>query len=171
VENEAVLIFLDCEFTDFIQCDLISIGMVSEDGRYLFYAERSDFEQGWCNPTVRANILPLLDGSNVVTRDELAAQLRAWFATLSRQVVIGCDHRTDWDLLLDALDGELPPNVTSQWRDLRYLNDNPAFNNAVNRFHSLPNQPWHHALRDAEAHRAGWVSVQLESDPCYAPIH
>lgn len=153
-----MLIFLDCEYTDFIQCDLISLGMVSEDGQHSFYAERSDYEQGWCNQFVRAGILPLLDGSNVVTRDELAAQLRAWFATLPRQVVIGCDDRTDWDLLLDALDGELPANVAGQRQDLRHLIDTTVFNDAVCRFHDQPNQPWHHALHDAHAHRAGWMA-------------
>lgn len=158
-----MLIFLDCEYTDFIQCDLISIGMVSEDGRHTFYAERNDFETAWCNPTVRTNILPLLDDSNVVTRDELAAQLRSWFATLPNQVVIGCDDRTDWDLLLDAFDGEAPLNVATQRQDLRYLIDNPVFNDAVRLFHSQPDQPWHHALHDAEAHRAGWMLLQHQT--------
>lgn len=66
-----MLLFLDAEFSDFIQCDLISIGMVDETGQHSYYAERSDFERTWCNPMVQAEILPLLDGSNVVTRTEL----------------------------------------------------------------------------------------------------
>ncbi len=44
-----MLIFLDTEFTDFIDCDLISIGMVSEDGRHFFYAEREDYQRDWTN--------------------------------------------------------------------------------------------------------------------------
>lgn len=152
------LVFLDCEYIDSINCDLISIGLVSEDGQHSFYAERSDFEQGWCNPAVRAGIHPLLDGSNVVTRVDLAQQLRSWFVELSAQVEIACDDRTDWDLLLDALDGYLPPNVADQPRSLRHLTDSPAFNEAVRSFHSLPNHPWHQALHDVHAHRAGWVA-------------
>ncbi|SFJ84850.1 protein of unknown function [Paraburkholderia megapolitana] len=36
-------IFVDTEFTDFIDCDLISIALVADDGRE-FYAERNDFD-------------------------------------------------------------------------------------------------------------------------------
>ena len=153
-----MLVFLDCEYTDFIQCDLISIGMVSEDGQRSFYAQRCDYEQSWCNSFVRVGVLPLLDGSNVVTRVELVSQLRAWFATLPRHVVIGCDDRTDWDLLLDALDGDLPGNVAGQPKSLRHLIDTTVYHEAVCRFHEQPGQPWHHALHDAKAHRAGWMA-------------
>ena len=153
-----MLIFLDCEYTDFIQCDLISIGMVSEDGQHSFYAERSDYEQSWCNSFVRAGVLPLLDVSNVITRTELSSQLCAWFLTLPREVAIGCDDRTDWDLLLDALDGDLPRNVAGQPKSLRHLIDTTVYNDAVCKFHDQINQPWHHALSDAKAHRAGWLA-------------
>ena len=153
-----MLVFLDCEYTDFIQCDLISIGMVSEDGQYSFYAERTDYEQDWCNSFVRTGVIPLLDGSNVVTRVELTSQLCAWFATLSRQVVIGCDDRTDWDLLRDALDGDLPPNIVGQPRSLRHLIDTTVYHDAVCCYHEQPGQPRHHALYDARAHRAGWMA-------------
>ena len=94
--------------------DLISIALLSEDGQHSFYAERSDYEQGWCNQEVRAGILPLLDGSNRVTRAELAQQLCAWLDSLPTEVEIGCDSRMDWDLLMDALDGDLPHNVAGQ---------------------------------------------------------
>jgi hypothetical protein len=47
-----MLVFLDTEFTDFLNCDLISIGMVSEDGQHELYAERSDYEASLCNSFV-----------------------------------------------------------------------------------------------------------------------
>lgn len=40
-----MLIFLDIEFTDFIDCELISIGMVSEDGKHVLYLEVQDFDR------------------------------------------------------------------------------------------------------------------------------
>ena len=153
-----MIIFLDCEYTDAIQCDLISIGMVSEDGQYSFYAERNDYEHAWCNSFLQHCILSLLDASNVVTREELTAQLRAWFATLPRQVVIACDDHTDWDLFLDAFDGELPANVDRPFKNLRYLIDTTVYNEAVCCYHDQPNQPWHHSLHDAKAHRSGWLA-------------
>jgi hypothetical protein len=51
---------LDTEFTDFIDCDLISVGMVSEDGQHEFYVERSDYQTQWCNQFVRSAVLPQL---------------------------------------------------------------------------------------------------------------
>ena len=36
-----MLVFLDTEFTDFVRPDLISIALVSEDGRE-FYTERTN---------------------------------------------------------------------------------------------------------------------------------
>lgn len=51
-----MLIFLDTEYTDPIQIDLISIGMVSEDGRAEFYAERNDYRTEDCNSFVKAII-------------------------------------------------------------------------------------------------------------------
>lgn len=39
-----MILFLDTEFTDFQQPDLISIGLVSECGSHEFYAERNDFD-------------------------------------------------------------------------------------------------------------------------------
>ena len=151
-----MLIFLDTEFTDFIDCDLISIGMVSEDGCHQLYLERSDYRADWCNDFVRAAVLPLLGHTGAaVNRAELADRLTAWFATLPREVVIACDSYTDWELLLDAMNG-VPPNLAGR-HDLRTLIDSPAFHHAVVRYHEK-HRPWHHAGHDAHAHRAGWMA-------------
>lgn len=34
-----MLVFLDTKFTDFINCDLVSIGMVGDDGTHEVYAD------------------------------------------------------------------------------------------------------------------------------------
>lgn len=46
-------LFLDTEFTDFIDCEMISIGIVREDGRE-FYAERNDFDTAKCSGAASA---------------------------------------------------------------------------------------------------------------------
>lgn len=155
-----MLIFLDCEFTDFLDFELISLGMVSEDGQHEFYAERNDYEKGKCNQFVREAVEPLLGRfpDAACTRDELTARLWAWFATLPRPVQIVSDSMHDRDLLWDAFDEGLPPNLDRSVFDLRPLIDTTAFNDAVCRYHDQPNQPWHHALYDARAHRAGWFA-------------
>ena len=56
-----MLIFLDTEFTDFpeSECDLISIGLVDENGRE-FYAESTQFRREACSDFVVDVVLPLL---------------------------------------------------------------------------------------------------------------
>lgn len=62
------------------------------------------------------------------------------------------------DLLWDAFDEGLPPNLDRSVFDLRPLIDSTVFNSAVCGYHDQPNQPWHHALHDARAYRAGWLA-------------
>jgi hypothetical protein len=155
-----MLIFLDTEFTDFIDCELVSIGMVSEDGQHEFYAERTDYTDSWCNNFVREGVLPLLGRfpGAACTRDELTKRVWEWFATLPRHVQIAADSTHDRDLLWDAFGEGLPQNLDRKVFDLRSLIDTTVFNDAVCRYHDQPNQPWHHALHDARAHRAGWMA-------------
>jgi len=152
-----MLIFLDTEFTDLLDCDLVSIGMVSEDGQHELYLERSDYRADWCSPFVQAAVLPLLGQAGpAVDRAELADRLAAWFATLPRSVTIACDSFTDWELLQDALGDHRPVNLAGRY-DLRVHIDTTVFHSAVVRYHERSG-PWHHAGHDAHAHRAGWMA-------------
>lgn len=155
-----MLIFLDTEFSDFIDCDLISIGMVSEDGQHEFYAERTDYTDAWCNNFVCEAVLPHLGkvSGAACNRDELTSRLWAWFATLPRHVQIASDSTHDRDLLWDAFGEGLPVNLGKSVYDLRPLIDTTVFNDAVCRYHDQPSNPWHHALHDAIAHRVGWLA-------------
>jgi len=158
-----MLIFLDTEFTDFIDCDLISIGMVCEDGSHQLYLERSDYRSDWCSDFVRAAVLPQLGQfSSAVTRAELAKQLIAWFATLPEAVTIACDSFTDWELLHDALGDHSPVNLKGRY-DLRDAEATPIFQEAAVQYHEQGN-PWHHALHDAQAHRHGWKALQAHPE-------
>lgn len=152
-------LFVDTEFTDFIDCELISIGLVSEDGRHEFYAEVADYDRQKCNAHVQAGIWPLLGKTPeaVIPRAVLAKQLRTWFAGLPDHLTIASDAYQDWELLVDVLDGELPANIRGR-EDLRGLADPSVFHRAVCQYHAQPGQPWHHALHDARAHRAGWLA-------------
>lgn len=154
-----MLIFLDTEYTDPLNCDLISIGMVSEDKQYELYVERSDFSRECCNKFVQATVLPQLGmHGSALSRDQLAARLKSWFAALPRSITIACDSVTDWELLLDALNNECPPNLIGRY-DLRGHIDLSVFHRAVVEYHER-NGAWHHALHDARAHRHGWLAWQ-----------
>ncbi|KVH48393.1 hypothetical protein [Burkholderia diffusa] len=77
-------LFVDTEFTDFLDCDLISIAIVSADGRE-FYGERSDFDQGSCSEFGRAAVLPQLGQypGQVFAREELRTALLSWLDQFS----------------------------------------------------------------------------------------
>jgi len=153
-----MLIFLDTEFTDFIDCELISMGLVSEDGRHELYLEVQDFDRAKCNSFVQSAVWPQLGRFNDARVSRLALQerLRDWFTTLPRSITLACDSQHDRDLLADALDGQWPEKVQG-WFDLRSLICTGVFDRAVAQYHT-PDRPWHHALYDAQAHRAGWMA-------------
>ena len=44
----AMLVFLDTEFTDLLNPELLSLGLATLDGRE-FYAERTDYNQDDCS--------------------------------------------------------------------------------------------------------------------------
>jgi len=157
-----MLLFLDTEFTDFVDCDLIAVGMVSEDGRQVFYAERNDYRDDWVNRFVRAGVLPQLGlvPDAICSREELMCRLWAWFGSLPRQVRVACDSVHDRDLLWDALGDGLPANLDRERFDLAPLIDSTVYHKAVCSYHDAPGRPWHHALHDAHAHRAGWLAWQ-----------
>lgn len=157
---KVMLVFPDCEFTDFIDCELISLAMVSEDGQHEIYLEVSDFDLKKCNAFVQSAVCSQLGQrpEALVCGSEVDERLRSWFATLPDGATVASDSQHDRDLLADALDGDWPENVTG-WLDLRPLTETQVFNVALTRYHSL-DKPWHYALHDASANRAGWLALQ-----------
>ena len=148
-------LFLDTEFTSPETKQLISIGIISEDGQHSFYGELNDYDTSLCNRFVCENVLPHMEHKGM-SRDQLAFMLREWFATLPRRVFFSCDSYDDIKLVW-ALLGERPANLIENWLDLRSLIDTTVYHNAVEAYHT-PDKPWHHALHDAAAHRAGWLA-------------
>lgn len=155
-----MLIFLDTEFTDFEDRDLISMAMVSDDGKHEFYAERYDFDGELCSEFVLYEVLPHLGRfpATQCHRDELAHLLWQWFAALPGKAQIAADYLGDRDLLSEALAGNWPDNLDHAIFDLSPLLEDDTFNEAACAYHNEPDHPWHHALHDARANRAGWVA-------------
>jgi hypothetical protein len=160
-----MLIFLDTEFTDFTNCELISIGLVSEDGKYEFYAERTDFNYDWCNDFVRSEIWNHLGRypEAKVKKHQLAQRLRDWLARLSNELTIAFDSQIDWDLMLVALEGAVPENIKGI-HGLGSIIDDPVFSKAVDEYHRNGAHPYHHALHDARATRLGWLALNIQSN-------
>jgi hypothetical protein len=140
-------VFADCEFTDFLDCELISIALVAADGRE-FYAERNDYDDATCSAFVREAVLPQLGRwpDRAMTRDGLRDALLEWLGQFADSGYVCVDNATDWDLLLDALGDEPTPwkgvfvgQLVDQSRRESYFSEHGGR---------------HHALHDARALRA-----------------
>lgn len=156
-----MLIFIDTEFSDFINTELISIGLVSQDDKK-FYAELP-IERRDCSDFVRTEVLPLLgniEGAQC-TLDELNVRLRAWleqFKTDGELVIICYDSGHDWALFFHALSNNVPywirgVNIYSYVNDLKQ-----------ELFWQESKLPPHHALHDAMANRFSFVLELAELD-------
>jgi hypothetical protein len=86
--------FLDTEFNERGPCypiELISIALVSEDGRE-FYAHSANYDVSACNPWVRENVLP-----------HVAAEppMSLWSIAESLKIFIGDNKPTFWGYYAD----------------------------------------------------------------------
>jgi hypothetical protein len=155
-----MLIFLDTESTEGIDGELISIGLISEDGQHEFYAESADFNPDACSDFVKSEVLPHLGEwpDAKVDQQQLSERLRAWLTALPYDLItIACNRVMDLGLLEDALESDFPANIRTHY-DMRLINKNPVFKEAVCIYHEDAGQPWHHALHDARASRLGWIA-------------
>lgn len=157
-----LLVFVDTEFTDFIQTDLISIGLVTEDG-HEFYAERNDYRREDCSDFVVSEVLPLLHRvpNARCSQAHLTFRLREWLSALPAPATLVFDYFGDWELLADALLGDVhqpaPVNVGEKWLLPQEIVGDPVFQQALMGSYR-PDWPPHHALADARALRAGFLA-------------
>lgn len=111
--KEPLRIYIDFEFSDFIQRDIISIGAVTESGE-TFYKENSDEDGTFASEWVKLNVYPLLEKTFEVSAPlvEIEARLWAWFDDLdSEQIQIVADYKGDYQLLVELLGEEHPKFV------------------------------------------------------------
>lgn len=143
-------IFIDTEFTDFIDPHLISIGMAAASGEE-FYAE-VPYPNNGCSAFVREAVIPLLGRlpNAACSVDELRIKIIGWLELVrnrDEEVEICFDYQTDWDLFCDAIDYRVPP-----WCRTRMVSRN--INELLRyEFHQKNQLPEHHALYDAMANR------------------
>lgn len=159
-----MILFLDTEYTNPEDRCLISLAMVSEDGKREFYLETTDFPLGKCNSFVVSNVLPHLGKhpAHLASCEEINKPIAEWFNTLPRSINIACDSFLDKEFLLQGL-GDIPLKNLNGWLDLRPMIDTGVYHATVKKFHT-EQRPWHHALYDAQAHRAGWMAWMNENN-------
>lgn len=140
-------VFIDTEFTNFIDTGLISIGLVAETGEE-FYAE-VPYDDQECSDFVRTAVIPLLEGGRSrCSYEDLYEKLTAWLGMVrsaNSRVEICFDYDTDWTLFCDVFKDEIP-----SWCHPRRVGRN--INELLRyEFHKKSNLPEHHALNDAKS--------------------
>jgi hypothetical protein len=161
-----MLIFLDTEFSDFVDTDLISIGLVDETGRE-FYAELIDYRQEVCSNFVNQVVRPLLkqhpdrvEG----TQWQVARALSDWLEIYRQDCATVCyDYNLDWYLMAELLrilpDENWPDFLTTRliWGDL----DQQAMDYYWAEADAFGHKP-HHALYDARGNRYAYKPLIRE---------
>ena len=157
-----MIIFLDTEFTNFIDTELISIGLVSQDDKN-FYAELP-VDRATCSDFVKETVLPLLgkiEGAQCLPV-ELNFRLRRWLEQFKNgdDIVIAYDYDGDWTLFCHALRDDVPAWINGV-NIYSYINDRKQdlF------FRETALEP-HHALHDAMANRFSFSLDLAELDNC-----
>jgi len=135
-----MLVFIDFEFTDFKERDIISIGLAAENGM-TFYGENLDFDKRKSSQFVKDIVLPLCNFPKFGKRQSaLAAQTFEWLNELpTDNVQIMIDYMGDWDLLNELFNYERHPKVNPQPLNL-YVPMYVAIGNHRNSMMGEPNE-------------------------------
>jgi hypothetical protein len=171
-------IFLDTEFTNLMNPDLISIGLITEDGNHELYMERNDYDKKSSSQFVREMVEPYLM-TNGMRFNEMSARLYVWLDELPDKYQIMVDYPDDWRLFMDLLDEDLPKNIHGEpsyvypqletnavmkgMKDDSMLETiiavRNSFKDGFSDFFYTFKLPSHHALNDAKANRYGWLKA------------
>ena len=176
------LVFVDTEFTDFINTHLISVGAITEDGKQEFYCELNDYNRKASSEFTRHVVEPLLDLDKYgMRRTEASARFYCWLEELGDEYVLCPDYSGDWSILIDLLEG-LPANICRapvmlhtrlnkmivdkgtelQTPDFKWFFEQGRSKYAqgfLEYFQKNPNPKQHHALADAKANRHGYFKA------------
>jgi hypothetical protein len=179
-------VYIDTEFTDFTNTDIISLGACAENGME-FYGENSDFIRSYSSPWVESNIYPMLDFSKFgMKRVELSARFWTWIEELPcANVIISYDYETDWKLVNDLFNCEPHPKIIKTENlyhrifeacdqhviALGGTNDQyhkmvekvrKEFQGSLDTYFSNPNIRRHHALDDAIGNKLAFTQISNE---------
>ena len=141
-------VFLDTEFTNFENPELISIGLVTLN-REEFYAE-VEYSVEACSSFVCSNVIPLLSYAEKCSLAELNVKLWAWIEEIKKGESVVLCFDSDYDrIMLEIIFGnDFPSGVSFQRLGASYINKIKQYE-----YHVRTKQVEHHALHDARALR------------------
>ncbi|HEX7642821.1 MAG TPA: hypothetical protein VF472_11500 [Burkholderiaceae bacterium] len=157
-----MLIFIDTEFTDFRNPQLISIALVSDCGGHEFYAELPyDLER--CSGFVMATVLPLLGepAGAACEPQDLKQRLSIWLAQFEGrgEVAICYDFGGDWQFFCAAMGNAVPAWIVPR-NIFKYLDKLKLEAYFADKPHLA-----HHALHDARGNRHAFDRDKATRDP------
>ena len=164
-------LFLDCEWADLEGTELVSLALVSEDGRDRFYAERKTLPVAV--DFVRNVVYPLLDRGDAAMPDAaITIALRHFLARFNAPFVL-FDYLADGTLFDFALAGfDLPETVIERLEPAPSVNKTLIMRDEVRRYINLYFREYpdlalrrHHAGVDAEALRWAFQKALREGTP------
>lgn len=145
-KKDRLLLFVDTEFTDFKDMDLISIGIVS-DQQHEFYGENSEYTYAWCNEFVKTVVLPKLQGGeHALPYAQLKENLQLWISDLLEEyttVLFVFDYYGDWELLSELL--------SDHPQEFKILGKQDELEAGIELYFMHDRSNEHHALHDARA--------------------
>lgn len=166
---EQRIVFIDCEFTDLVDPRLLSIGLVCDDGRELYIELTGDTHLADASSFVLDTVVPQfgLMPHAVATQIELGKRVGAWLLGLGDPSITVCyDYHADMDLLEATLHSaglwtRLSPALKPT--HVGYLIGESGVDVAMEASSTASfaadGLGRHHALADARALRAGYVSM------------
>jgi hypothetical protein len=151
--------WFDTEFMDDGRTiDLISIGIVADDGRE-YYAESNECDLSRANDWLRANVLPRLVLGSARSRKLMAKEIRAFVGYKPELWAYYADY--DWVALCQLYGSmiDLPQGWPNWCRDVKQL----CVDKGDPRLPKSPTRE-HNALADARWNREAWqYLMELES--------
>lgn len=173
----AIRIFLDTEFTCFKKSRIISIGLVTEDGKRTFYAEITNtYTLGHCSGFVKADVLPQLDANKIetpvdyrkvyakMTFEECKSHLKVWFENINcKQLLVYSDSPYyDWPFLCRLLGYDWPIYLHKKCKyiDFDTTSKSVKFDNLLFDKFQQGIYREHHALDDAIVTSQAWAEMR-----------
>lgn len=149
------IIYFDTEFTNLSDsAQLISIGLVEDNGIREFYAELSEgYSVEDCSEFCKKDVLIHLEGtSREMTIGKLKKNLWQWLESFQEPVLLVSDSSKDADQLLKLFPDGLPLNCNAEILGWVGNLQRQIFNRG-RRLHKKNGLRVHHALDDAKVNR------------------
>jgi hypothetical protein len=164
--KEPMKIFFDTEFSHLgsdwnPERHLISIALVSMDGRE-FYAEPNDtWDDNLCSMFTLKTVIPLLQGGeHAMSISEVNARLKAFIESFDAPVSLVSDAPAyDWPFVRELFDyGGWPANLKRECEQLCFeeMSQRHRYEAALADYWKTHDAKRHHALIDARSMRHAW---------------